>query len=92
MTTLHPIIEAVTRRIESRSESSRAAYLAQMRAASVDGPRRRQLGAANQAHAYAGAGKSDRHSLRVLPNHSVGIITSYNDMLSAHAPYASYPE
>ena len=92
MPTLHPIVETITRRIEARSESPRAAYLAQMEAASTDGPRRRLLGAANQAHAYAGTSNQDRHQLRVLPNPSVGIVTSYNDMLSAHAPYASYPD
>jgi phosphogluconate dehydratase len=82
----------VTRRVEARSEATRAANLDQMKRAAVEGPRRRQLGAANQAHAYAGTNKLDRHQLRVLPNPAVGIVTSYNDMLSAHAPYASYPD
>ena len=91
MAKLNPTLEAVTRRIEARSASTRAAYLAQMRASAGAGPRRRALGAANQAHAYAGADKVDRKQLRVLPNPSIGIVSAYNDMLSAHAPYASYP-
>lgn len=88
---LHPQIAAVTDRIRKRSEASRGAYLDLMHKAASDGPRRAHLSCSGQAHAYAAMGeqKSDLASGRA-PN--IGIITAYNDMLSAHQPFETYPQ
>ena len=87
---LHPTIARVTDRIRARSEASRSAYVARMAAAGRAGPARGHLTCGNQAHAYAamGAQKPALAEARV-PN--IGIVTAYNDMLSAHQPYEDYP-
>ena len=88
---LHPTIARVTDRIRERSATSRAAYLARMTAAAQAGPARGHLACGNQAHAYAAMG-ADKGALAEgrLPN--IGIVTAYNDMLSAHQPYEDYPK
>jgi phosphogluconate dehydratase len=87
---LHPTIARVTDRIRARSDATRSAYLARIAAAGRAGPARGHLACGNQAHAYAamGAQKAALSEARV-PN--IGIITAYNDMLSAHQPYEDYP-
>ncbi len=87
---LNPTIARVTDRIRARSAATRSAYLARIAAAGQAGPARGHLACGNQAHAYAamGAQKSALAEGR-LPN--IGIVTAYNDMLSAHQPYESYP-
>ena len=87
---LHPTIARVTDRIRARSSATRSAYLARIAAAGKSGPARGHLACGNQAHAYAamGAQKSALAEAR-LPN--IGIVTAYNDMLSAHQPYEDYP-
>ncbi len=89
---LHPQLHAITERIVRRSAASRAAYLAGIDAALRDGPFRSRLSCGNLAHGFAACGGTDKSRLRggVTPN--LGIITSYNDMLSAHQPFESYPE
>ena len=89
---LHPRLHAITERIVRRSAPSRAAYLAALDAALRDGPFRSRLSCGNLAHGFAACGGTDKGRLRggVTPN--LGIITSYNDMLSAHQPFESYPE
>ncbi|MFK3845205.1 phosphogluconate dehydratase [Stenotrophomonas sp. NPDC078853] len=89
---LHPQLHAITERIVRRSAASRAAYLAGIDAALRDGPFRSRLSCGNLAHGFAACGGTDKGRLRggVTPN--LGIITSYNDMLSAHQPFESYPE
>jgi len=87
---LNPQIDAVTARIRKRSEKTRAAYLDVMRRAASDGPRRAHLSCSGQAHAYAAMGdQKDDLAAGHVPN--VGIITAYNDMLSAHQPFETYP-
>ncbi len=87
---LHPRIEAVTERIRTRSAERRAAYLAQVQAAADAGPVRAHLSCGNQAHAYAAMGPDkDRLSEGRAPN--LGIVTAYNDMLSAHQPFEGFP-
>jgi phosphogluconate dehydratase len=88
--TLNPTLARVTDRIRARSEATRAAYLARMRAAAEAGPARAHLTCGNQAHAYAAMGV-DKAALAEgrLPN--LGIVTAYNDMLSAHQPFEDYP-
>lgn len=54
MMSLHPVFDAVTRRIRERSQPTRAAYLERLRAAAAQGPRRLALGCANRAHGFAG--------------------------------------
>ena len=89
---LHPVVRDVTARIVERSRQGRADYLAMIEAASRSGPGRAKLSCANWAHAFAAQPASDK--LRVLggkaPN--IGIVTAYNDMLSAHQPYERFPE
>jgi phosphogluconate dehydratase len=88
---LHPSIARVTDRIRARSRATREPYLDRLRKAVSDGPVRAHLSCGNQAHAYAamGAAKDDLAAAKV-PN--LGIVTAYNDMLSAHQPFERYPD
>ncbi len=89
--TLHPRIADITARIEARSSGARSTYLDRMRRAAEDGPRRAHLSCGNQAHAYAAmAGDKDALVSARVPN--LGIVTAYNDMLSAHQPFKDYPD
>lgn len=88
--TLNATITDVTERIRKRSEPDRAAYLARMADAAEAGPRRAHLTCGNQAHAYAAMGE-DKAALAGGRTPNIGIITAYNDMLSAHQPYETYP-
>jgi phosphogluconate dehydratase len=81
----------ITERIERRSADSRDRYLARMKAAQQDGPRRAHLSCGNQAHAYAAMG-TDKAALNETRQPNLGIVTAYNDMLSAHQPFATYPD
>ncbi|MFV0625356.1 phosphogluconate dehydratase [Sphingomonas sp. ac-8] len=91
MTTLHPEIAAVTDRVIANSRDSRAAYLALIDRERENGVDRPMLGCANLAHGYAGTDE-DRDRMRPASAMNVGIVTAYNDMLSAHATYYRYPE
>ncbi|MEO1796609.1 MAG: phosphogluconate dehydratase [Pseudomonadota bacterium] len=88
---LNDTIAKVTDRIIARSAEARATYVHRMEAAAAEGPRRAHLTCGNQAHAYAAMGeaKSDLSEGRA-PN--IGIITAYNDMLSAHQPFERFPD
>ncbi len=88
--TLNATIADVTERIRRRSAQGREAYLARMAAAADEGPRRAHLTCGNQAHAYAAMG-ADKAALAAGRTPNIGIITAYNDMLSAHQPYEAYP-
>ena len=87
---LHPAIERVTSRIADRSRRLRGDYLARMDAAREAGPARRELSCGNLAHGFAAAGV-DKPMLREGAGGNIGIVTSYNDMLSAHQPMEHYP-
>lgn len=87
---LNPTLAAITDRIRKRSEGARADYLDRMAVAAADGPRRGHLSCGNQAHAYAAMG-ADQDRLVQSPAPNLGIITAYNDMLSAHQPFETYP-
>lgn len=89
---LHSTLAAVTERITERSRDSRTRYLARIRAAGEAGPKRSTLSCGNLAHGFAACGVTDKSRLAgdVVPN--LGIITAYNDMLSAHQPYERFPE
>ncbi|HMQ39726.1 MAG TPA: phosphogluconate dehydratase [Paracoccus sp. (in: a-proteobacteria)] len=88
--TLHATIDRVTDRIRERSQQTRSAYLTRIARAAEDGPRRAHLSCGNQAHAYAGMDNKDDLALSRKPN--IGIVTAYNDMLSAHQPYERFPD
>jgi phosphogluconate dehydratase len=88
---LHPKIAEVTARITERSRGSRADYLARMEEAKKQGPGRSHLSCGNLAHAFAASPLGDKLTMRGrAPN--IGIVTSYNDMLSAHQPFKDYPD
>lgn len=88
---LNPVIAEVTARIVARSQDSRAAYLANMQHAIDSQPGRAKLSCANWAHAFAASPGVDK--VRALdPNApNIGIVSAYNDMLSAHQPLEEYP-
>jgi phosphogluconate dehydratase len=98
--TLHPILAAVTDRISERSRPTRQAYLQQVDAAAQRDPGAQRLGCANVAHAFAAMPEADKGRATALdkikvvapraPN--IGIVTAYNDLLSAHAPLQHYPD
>ncbi|MCC5991038.1 MAG: phosphogluconate dehydratase [Rhodobacteraceae bacterium] len=88
---LNPQIEAITDRIRSRSTERRTAYLDRMRKAAEAGPARAHLSCGNQAHAYAAMG-ADKDALAEGRAPNLGIVTAYNDMLSAHQPFENYPQ
>jgi phosphogluconate dehydratase len=88
---LHPTIARVTDRIRARSETSRGQYLERMGKAVAKGPVRAHLSCGNQAHAYAAMGEA-KGTLAEAKVANLGIVTAYNDMLSAHQPYERYPE
>jgi phosphogluconate dehydratase len=85
-------IAAVTERIIERSRGSRGEYLKKVAAASQTGVSRAALSCGNVAHACAASEKEDKSVLAVDRHANLAIITSYNDMLSAHQPFQEYPE
>ena len=91
MSNLDPRIAAVTERIVERSKDSRQRYLDLMARSAETQPDRTSVSCSNLAHAYAGAGE-DQDALKAGRMPNIGIVTAYNDMLSAHAPYGRYPE
>ena len=91
MTTLHPTIAAVTERIVQRSAASRQRYLDLMQAQRDHGTNRGNLSCGNLAHAFAASGE-DKPAIRGGGAMNIGIVTAYNDMLSAHQPYGRYPD
>lgn len=88
---LNSTLEAVTDRIRRRSEASRSAYLEQMRAAGRDGRHRAVLSCGNLAHGFAACPGGDKQALKEGDSINVGIVTAYNDMLSAHQPFERFP-
>ncbi|MFO1370752.1 MAG: phosphogluconate dehydratase [Marinagarivorans sp.] len=88
---MNKIIEAVTARIVARSKSKRDAYLAAMKATMDNNPPKKRLSCGNLAHAYAACGSPDKDTLRLLQSANISITTAFNDMLSAHQPFESYP-
>ncbi|UVW27839.1 phosphogluconate dehydratase [Massilia sp. H6] len=89
---LHPVVEQVTKRIIERSRPSRAAYLAHLEAARIQGVQRGALSCTNLAHGFAAFPANDKLKLREYKQPSVAIVSSYNDMLSAHQPFETFPK
>jgi len=88
---VHIEVEAVTTRIIERSRPTRTAYLDLIERESNAGSQRPLLGCANLAHGYAGTDEQ-RDAMKSGRSMNIGIVTAYNDMLSAHAVYYRYPE
>ena len=88
---LNSTIDRVTDRIRTRSAASRGDYLARIGLAGNAGPARAHLSCGNQAHAYAAMG-DDKAALVAARAPNLGIVTAYNDMLSAHKPFEHYPD
>ena len=88
---MHSTIQHVTDRIIERSAPRRSAYLAQIRSAMHEGPARNNTSCSNLAHAMAAASPIEKQSIAAGEVPNLGIITAYNDMLSAHQPFEHYP-
>jgi phosphogluconate dehydratase len=87
---LNDVVAEVTERIGGRSAAARGEYLERTRRRKLVEPARGKLACANLAHVLAASGEDKARLQQVIPN--IGVVTSYNDMLSAHQPFESYPE
>lgn len=88
---MNTVIQEVTDRIIERSKDSRKRYLAKIDSARLQGPHRGVLSCGNLAHGFAACGTEDKADLRSMTKANIAIVSSYNDMLSAHQPYEAYP-
>ena len=89
---MNKVIEQVTQRVQERSKASRGAYLARIHGAANEGPARGTLSCSNLAHGMAASREADKEQLATNVVANVAIVSAYNDMLSAHQPFESYPE
>ncbi|WP_179404835.1 phosphogluconate dehydratase [Burkholderia guangdongensis] len=92
MTSLHPTLAKVTERVIARSQSTRSAYLKRIDGAQGKFPARGALSCANLAHGFAGLEGDDKFKIKAIREPNIGIVSSYNEMLSAHAPYKTFPD
>ncbi len=90
--TVNSVISAVTEKLIARSKTGRSLYRARMDSLRANQPKRKSLGCANIAHGFAACGPHDKAELRNGDGPNLAIVTSYNDMLSAHQPFERYPE
>ena len=88
---LHPVVQRVSERITDRSRATREWYMARTRAAYGKRIERAHLGCTNLAHAIAAMPMPEKQRLKAAEGPNLAIVSSYNDMLSAHQPFASYP-
>ncbi|MEM7256875.1 MAG: phosphogluconate dehydratase [Pseudomonadota bacterium] len=91
MTNINPVVRSVTDRILQRSEQSRAQYLARVQRSRKNQPRRNRLSCTNFAHAVAAASPNEKLVLHQERTPTIGIVSSYNEMLSAHQPFNRFP-
>ena len=89
---MHPIIEKVTQDVIERSHDSRTAYLNYIDGLAKDGPNRSKLACGNLAHGFAACSAEEKADLTGETKANIAIISSYNDMLSAHQPYKDAPD
>lgn len=82
----------ITERIIARSTTTRKAYLAKIAAAKSNTVHRASLSCGNLAHGFAACNKEDKQAIKGLNHSDIAIVSAYNDMLSAHQPYETYPE
>jgi len=85
-------IVEITQKIIDRSVTTRAAYLAKIDAAKSTTVHRASLSCGNLAHGFAACGKEEKQTIKGLNHSDIAIISAYNDMLSAHQPYQTYPD
>ena len=90
MTTLHPTLARVTDRIIEKSRAGRARYLDHIARERDGGMGRERLSCSNLAHGFAAA-LDDQAAIKAGARVNIGIVTAFNDMLSAHQPYGQYP-
>ena len=88
---MHPRMIEITERIAERSSVTRPAYLGRIREAGSTGPNRGALSCSNLAHGFAACDIHDKDALKGGERANIGIVTAYNDMLSAHQPFETYP-
>ena len=88
---MNKTILEVTERIVERSKPGRSAYLERMGSAADSGPVRGQLSCSNLAHGFAACGADDKKALSANEVPNIAIVSAYNDMLSAHQPFETYP-
>src|SRR5271156_5433927 len=91
-TKLNARVGDVTERIITRSRPSRQTYLARIDSAAAKGPARKRLGCPIFAHGFAACAAGDKEALREGTGPNLAIVTAYNDLLSAHQPYARFPD
>ena len=89
---VNPVVETVTKRIQARSEPSRGDYLERITSAAAAGPHRTALSCSNLAHGMAASDNESKRRLSGSRTPNVGIVTAYNDMLSAHQPFEDFPQ
>ncbi len=89
---VHPTVASITARIVERSQPTRSAYVAHLHAAAGRARSTDRMGCANLAHAVAGIPLDDRFKVVTERAPNIAIITAYNDMLSAHTPFKTYPD
>ena len=89
---IHDTVSSVTQRIRERSAERRAAYERHMQDQHRQGVHRGELSCGNLAHGFAACGPQDKHQLKLMNSANLGIVSSYNDMLSAHQPLAPFPD
>ena len=90
--TMKQEIVDITERIIVRSAVTRKAYLAKIAAAKSNTVHRASLSCGNLAHGFAACGKDDKQTIKGLNHSDIAIVSAYNDMLSAHQPYETYPQ
>ena len=88
----HPVITQVTNRIRERSTARRARFLARIQRQAEQGKTRASLSCGNLAHAVAASSCDEKGRILDMTRANVGIVSAYNDMLSAHQPYQGYPD
>ncbi|MBP6675666.1 MAG: dihydroxy-acid dehydratase, partial [Vitreoscilla sp.] len=91
MSSVHPTLAGVTQRIQTRSAAMRSAYLKRVQALRNRPRGADRMGCANVAHAFAALPGADKFRVVAEKAPNIGIVTAYNDMLSAHQPYEGYP-
>lgn len=88
---VHPVLDSLTNEVIERSKKTRTAYIARVDEAAGQGPHRLTLGCGNLAHGFAACAATEKSDLAGNVKANIGIISAYNDMLSAHQPYKDFP-
>ena len=89
---VHPVLARVTQRIRERSAAARGVFLRRIEEAAARDRGADRMGCANVAHAFAALPANDKLRVVVERAPNLGIVTAYNDMLSAHQPFARFPD